>query len=796
MTEEQIIDAFWQAMKKVDICIEDAPEPDGELHRVYSDGDKVGSKDAWYVLHIDGEEGTAFGCFGHWAHGEHRHLWSSREVTSLSPEQRERYKAKVEAAKKANAEKLAKDREKCRIEAERTWHLSGEAHDDHVYLLQKGIKAHGIKEFCTRLTVPIRNGEGALVGLQFIMRDSSKRFLTGTPKTGNYFTIKGDASRILIAEGYATGASCYEATGYMTIVAFDAGNLLPVARVIRGQYPEAKIIICADNDHGKETNKGLVAGREAATAVGGLLAVPEFPEGDKGTDFNDLHNKDGLQAVRAVIEGASAPKAGDATDVLAPLQTPAAAPEDPRIAKIRELAGMSELEYQLARKRAAQELGIAVTGLDKTVRQERLDRAARLRAAAKSESKEVSASCDMFEDVEPWPHPVDANKLLNDIVALIHHHIVLPDQTAIAAALWITFTWLINSVKVAPMAMITAPEKRCGKSQLLALFNKLCYRPISASNISPAAIYRSIDLWSPTLLIDEADAFLRGNEDARGILNSGHTRDSAFVIRAVEFQGEILPKRFSTWGPKAIAGIGTQAATLMDRSITMQLRRKLPHEQAENIRYADEAAFKAIKQKLYRMARDAAEAISKARPTPLETPNDRAQDNWEPLLAIADYAGGEWPTQARQAALILSCSMEDAPSMNVQLLADIKRLFDGNHLDRMTTDSMIAGLCNDEEAPWRTISKGFPITPRILGQRLHSFNISSSTIRVPSGLKGSSTAKGYLLENFKDAFSRYLQPEVAEPTQGHNPEETGVSAPPPPVTETECDVTPVPQFDL
>jgi putative DNA primase/helicase len=137
-------------------------------------------------------------------------------------------------------------------------------------------------------------------------------------------------------------------------------------------------------------------------------------------------------------------------------------------------------------------------------------------------------------------------------------------------------TWFIDVIQVAPLAVITAPEKRCGKSLLLSLFGQLVARPITASNISPAALFRSIDAWNPTLLIDEADAFMKDNEELRGLLNSGHTRDSAYVIRIV---GEkFTPTKFNTWGAKALAGIGHVADTLMDRAVILELRRKLPHE--------------------------------------------------------------------------------------------------------------------------------------------------------------------------------------------------------------------------
>ncbi|KAG0322623.1 hypothetical protein BGZ97_005283 [Linnemannia gamsii] len=145
-------------------------------------------------------------------------------------------------------------------------------------------------------------------------------------------------------------------------------------------------------------------------------------------------------------------------------------------------------------------------------------------------------------------------------------------------------TWFMDVINVAPIAVITAPEKRCGKSQLLFLIGKLAKQALTASNITPAALFRAVELWRPTLLIDEADAFMKENEELRGLLNCGHTRESAYVVRTV---GEDhMPKLFFVWGAKAIAGIGHLADTLMDRSISLELRRKLPSEQIDKLRYA------------------------------------------------------------------------------------------------------------------------------------------------------------------------------------------------------------------
>ncbi|MBK8318826.1 MAG: hypothetical protein IPL05_09715 [Betaproteobacteria bacterium] len=163
-------------------------------------------------------------------------------------------------------------------------------------------------------------------------------------------------------------------------------------------------------------------------------------------------------------------------------------------------------------------------------------------------------------------------------------------------------TWFMDVVQVAPLAVITAPEKRCGKSQLLFLLGRLVHRPMAASNITSAALFRAVDAWKPTLLVDEADAFMKDNEELRGLLNCGHTRDSAYIIRVVG--DDHTPKRFNVWGAKALAGIGHLADTIIDRSIVLELRRKLPHEEVLRLRHAEPGLFDDLSAKLARFAID------------------------------------------------------------------------------------------------------------------------------------------------------------------------------------------------
>lgn len=415
-------------------------------------------------------------------------------------------------------------------------------------------------------------------------------------------------------------------------------------------------------------------------------------------------------------------------------------PEETLEQAVIRLAALSLLQYDLARDLEADKHGIRVGTLDKEVN------------AVRKVSAEERGITTMIPDTDPWHVPVNGAVLLDEIYQTIKKFIICQDETALAATLWITFTWFIDHVQVAPLAVITAPEKRCGKSQLLDLIGRLSYRPLVASNISPSAIFRVIEAHSPTLLIDEADSFLKENEEARGILNSGHTRTSAYVIRVVGDDHE--PKQFSTWGAKAISGIGTLPETLMDRAVLLELRRKLATEQVERLRYADKKLFKRLASMLARYAKDAGAAIEDMRPALPEELNDRAQDNWEPLLAIADHAGSHWPALARAAAKKLSGTEQDTASLTAELLADIQEVFTG---DRMSTKELLEKLTHDDEKPWATYNRGKFMSPRQLSNRLKEYGIKSSSIRL-----GSQTAKGYLRPWFDDAFTRYLSPAASQ----------------------------------
>jgi putative DNA primase/helicase len=414
--------------------------------------------------------------------------------------------------------------------------------------------------------------------------------------------------------------------------------------------------------------------------------------------------------------------------------------------EVERLASLQPLEYDQQRKGAAKRLGVQVATLDKAVK------------SSRNPDKPPPGKGFEFPSVEPWPDPVDGAALLSEIRDVVRRFIVCEEETKIVVALWCAFTWYIEAVQVAPLAIITAPEMQCGKSQLLDLMARLSRRPLPSSNITSAALFRVIEQGSPTLFIDEADSFMKQNEDLRGIINSGHTRSSAYVLRTVGEDFE--PKAFSTWGAKAIAGIGKLSGTIMDRGIILELRRKLPTERVERLRHVDANLFPCLASKLSRWSENHMEVIRAARPSDVpDALSDRAQDSWEPLLAIADCAGGEWPALARGAAVKLSeRNAENTVSTGAELLSDIRDVFEQKSVDRISSKDLLEALTSDEEKSWHTYNRGAPMTPRQLAKRLGEYGIAPGTIRTWAG-----TPKGYRHQQFADAFARYLDHQAKEP---------------------------------
>ena len=362
----------------------------------------------------------------------------------------------------------------------------------------------------------------------------------------------------------------------------------------------------------------------------------------------------------------------------------------------------------------------------------------------------------MFPNDELWLERVDGQTLVMELTETFGKFSILPTGSPLTAALWSILTYSYDIWQTLPILAIVSPEKRCGKTKFLTTLKNLCNQPLSASNISTGALYRAIESYAPTLLLDEVDTFLQGKRDLHGIINSGHTKETAYVIRC---EGkDHTPVRFSTWCPKAIAMIGLPPGTIKDRSILVNLRRKLPEEVTETHGEEHVEEFRRLKSMIIRFVEDNAEALKSARPARLNTLNDRQADNWHPLLAIAQVAGCE--VEAREAALLSVGEDREDPSDKIELLLDIREIFKASRLERISTSELIRKLVVLDDRPWVEWKQGKPLTPTTMARLLNPFGISPKTIRFSKD----SIAKGYQREDFRDAFARYLPPSVTHVT--------------------------------
>jgi len=371
----------------------------------------------------------------------------------------------------------------------------------------------------------------------------------------------------------------------------------------------------------------------------------------------------------------------------------------------------------------------------------------------------TQGSAVTFAPVEPWPDPVAGTDLLARLVRTYARFIVLPEGGATASALWVVHAHAHEAAHISPNLGYTSPEKGCGKTTALHVTSALVPRPLPASNITAAALFRAVEKFRPTLLIDEADTFLAEREELRGILNSGHTRATAVVVRTAGDDFE--PRTFSTWCPKAVALIGDLPPTLEDRSIVIRMRRRAPSEAVERLRLDRLAELEPLRRQAARWAVDNLPALKVADPALPEELRDRARDNWRLLVAIAELAGGPWPARARKAAALLSGgTAEGTQAPAVQLLADLRDLFRERGVDRLASADMVEVLTLREDRPWPEWKGGRPLTVRQLARLVGRFGVTPKPIRL-----GDKTPRGYLLEQFADAFARYLPSDPQQAQQ-------------------------------
>ena len=366
-----------------------------------------------------------------------------------------------------------------------------------------------------------------------------------------------------------------------------------------------------------------------------------------------------------------------------------------------------------------------------------------------------------FAPTEPWAEAVNGAELLDAIAAELRRFVVFGDWIGETFALWILHTHAYRLRQVTTYMGIESPEKECGKSTLLTALSRMVDRPAISANISASAFFHAVAQLQPTLLIDEADTNLRAKDDMTGILNSGYTKSTAFVWRMSydgangdqeqggKTEGPVPGRvaRYSCWCPKAIAGIGRLPATLASRCIVVQMHRKTRHEQCERLSRLDGVE---LKRKCARFVADHQAEIASAEPKIPKGLSNRSADIWEPLLVLADLAGGRWPELARKAALALTGKAEERSPIGA-LLLDLYLVFTAREAERLFSRDLIAGLMEFGDRPWYELTRGKPLTDATLARQLGKYGIRPRTLRI-----GKVVSRGYLKSDFSEICQRYI----------------------------------------
>lgn len=373
---------------------------------------------------------------------------------------------------------------------------------------------------------------------------------------------------------------------------------------------------------------------------------------------------------------------------------------------------------------------------------------------------------------------------LCDVLAYLRRYVAYPtDHAAVAHALWVAHTHLMDAWDSTPRIAFLSPEPASGKSRALEVSELLVPEPISAVNVSVAYLFRRIgdEEARPTVLYDEVDAVFHAKagaaaEDIRGLLNAGHRRHSA--VGRCEVRGKtIVPVETPAYAAVALAGLGDLPDTLLSRSVIVRMRRRAPSERVEPFRRREaQPQADALREHLAAWCAGVADAAARARPPLPAGIEDRDADLWEPLLAVADLAGGDWPDRARAAAsAMVADSKRSSPSLGLRLLADVRTVFGGR--DRIATDELLKLLIAMDEAPWGDL-RGKPLDARGLAMRLRPYGIESRQMRI-----GTANVRGYEAADLRDAWGRYLS---------LSPHSAATSATPAtPETPEPADVAPV-----
>lgn len=599
----------------------------------------------------------------------------------------------------------------------------------------------------------IRQGDGSQKSFYFQRQASNGEWRNGLGKTPRLLYRLPELrqeQRVYYTEGEKDVETLVEAG----LVATTSGGSDDWRIEFATEFRDKDVIVLFDNDEPGRRHARRVS--EAIHRIARTVKVFELPGLPVGGDVTDW-----LAMGHTVGELEQLVKACPAFDPTSnfPLlvqppsggssMAPKVTPISTAVVEIARLADLDEMDYDRQRKAEAKRMGIRVTTLDGKVAQHRVP---------KTRTDNGAGMVFELDDPEPWPESVNGAELLDEIEHAFSRYVVLAPHAVEAQALWTLHAHTHDSAHISPILTVSSPVLGCGKTTDIYILAKLTPRPLEASNITTASLFRAIERWRPTFLIDEADSFLRDDDQLRGILNSGHNRAMAYVIRTVGEDHE--PKRFTTWCPKAIALIGNLPATLASRSIHIEMRRLKAGETVEPCRPDRLAHLEPLARKAWRWGRDHLEDLRVAEPDMPPTLRGRSADNWRHLLAIADVAGGRWPQRARLAAESLE-NANDGEATGVVLLNDMAALFERRGAGRLSSEDVVEALSAMEDRPWPEYKGGRPLSKRQLANLLKGFGVEPRVIRMESG----STPRGYVRDDFNDAFARYLPSQSATTQQ-------------------------------
>ena len=409
---------------------------------------------------------------------------------------------------------------------------------------------------------------------------------------------------------------------------------------------------------------------------------------------------------------------------------------------INRLAALLPLEFDRCVQAEADALGIGVTTLRKQVGMRR--------TGSNKNGAQLQGQAVELADVEPWEQEVNGEDVLNEVAERISRYVALPDGAADAIALWIAHAHAHNAFLHTPRLNPQSPEKRCGKTTLCDVVRTLVPKPLCTENLTTPVMFRVVDKYRPTLLADECDSWINDNEDLRGLLNAGHKRGGQ-ALRCVGDDFE--PRAFKVFAPVVLAGIGNLPGTLHDRAIVIRLVRAKPGEVTTRFdsRHIEQETI--LCRKLARWTADNFEALKRCDPQLPETAFNRLADNWRPLFAIAEVAGGDWPKRCAAGYAKLTATDDlDAHGVGTLLLADIREIYSDERTHKIPSARICELLAAIEGRPWAEWGRQRKsISPNQLANQLRRFGLSPKKIRF-----GEHTLQGYSREQFDELFARYL----------------------------------------